>query len=374
VTRTLGWLTAVALLAAGPLCAQEDSLAAPTPAPTGYRNRLLALPYVSYSPQTKLQFGVGGGLQFKWSGVATDSGTRASYLAASAAFTTKGQWVTSLGLSLYMPTNRWWVAGGVAAGFFPATYYGIGSRSRVADGMLLEQHFLAGDARVLRRVHGEFSLGIHYRGASYSRVKWEVPSLIPLGLAGGRGGTLSGAGVMAQLDSRNSTATPMGGHYLLVDLLRYSSWSGSDFSYNSAAVDARVYLPLRRGRDVIALALYGQWNGSRVPIQSMAMLGGFTTQELMRGVYFGRFRDRNEVVAQADYRGHAIWRFGYVVYGSAGNVYGSAGSGLFDNFKFTYGAGLRFNINPRDPLNLRADYTLTSFGSRGLSLGAAEAF
>ncbi len=367
------WVFAAAAAITHPLEAQGDSAAAVDTSGATYRNRLLALPYVSYSPQTRLQFGVGGGLQFKWPGAKADSATRPSYLAGNGAVTTKGQWVTSLAVSLYLPKNRWWLAGGVAAGFFPATYYGIGPRSRVGDGMLLEQHFIAADTRVLKRVQGEFSLGVHYRGASYSQVEWEVPALIPAGLAGGKGGTISGAGAMAQFDSRNSTTTPTRGHFLLVDALNFSRWTGSDFSYGSLAVDARVYLPVR-SRDVIALALYGQWNGARVPLQAMAMLGGYTTQELMRGVYFGRFRDRNQVVAQADYRGHLAGRFGYVVYGSAGNVYGSAGSGLFEAMKFTYGAGLRFNINPRDPLNIRADYTLTSFGNRGLSLGAAEAF
>lgn len=371
--RVLVWALAAVVVIPLPLEAQGDSAAAVDTAGATYRNRLLALPYVSYSPQTRLQFGIGGGLQFKWPGAKADSATRPSYLAGNGAVTTKGQWVTSLAVSLYLPKNRWWLAGGVAAGFFPATYYGIGPRSRVGDGMLLEQHFIAADTRILRRLKGEFSLGVHYRGASYSQVEWEVPALIPAGLAGGKGGTISGAGAMAQFDSRNSTTTPTRGHFLLVDALKFSSWTGSDFTYGSLAVDARVYLPVR-SRDVIALALYGQWNGARVPLQAMAMLGGYTTQELMRGVYFGRFRDRNQVVAQADYRGHLAGRFGYVVYGSAGNVYGSKGSRLFDSVKFTYGAGLRFNINPRDPLNIRADYTLTSFGNRGLSLGAAEAF
>jgi len=31
-------------------------------------------------------------------------------------------------------------------------------------------------------------------------------------------------------------------------------------------------------------------------------------------------------------------------------------------------------VNPRDPLNLRVDFTFTSFGESGLSIGAAEAF
>lgn len=356
------------------LVGQEQPSADSVRVDRAYKGRLIVLPYVTYSPQTRLQFGVGGGYQFKWPSARADSGTRPSYFAGNAAYTTKGQWITAGAVSLYLPKNRWWVAGGVAAGYFPVFYYGIGSRTSAADTNLLQQHFLALDTRVLRRVRGEFSAGLHYRGASYTSVHWQFPARIPGTLAGGSGGTISGAGLVMQADTRNSTTTPMRGHYLLVDLLRYGGWLGSDFSYGSASVDGRLYLPVRRGRDVIALSLFGQWNGAEVPIQAMAMLGGITSQELMRGVYLGRFRDRHQVVAQADYRGHLKGRFGYVVYGAAGNVYGSGGRSLFDEFKFTYGAGLRFNINPADPLNIRVDYTLTSFGSRGLSLGAAEPF
>lgn len=374
-------LAAPAVLSAvllGPLStagwAQSPGDSTATDTTSRYRNRLLVFPFVSYSPQTKLLFGAGGRYQFKWPNAQADSGTRPSQLTGGGAYTTKGQWGASVGASLYLPHNRWWIAGGLGAGFFPATYYGVGPRTELTDGILLEQHFLAADVRILRRLRGDFSAGVHYRGASYTSVKWEDTTAIPPGLAGGTGGTLSGTGVVAQVDARNSTTTPRRGYYLLVDLLRYGSGLGSDFSYTSAAVDARIYLPVRHARDVVALALYGQWNGAEVPIQAMAMLGGVTTQELMRGVYLGRFRDQHQLVAQADYRGHLKGRFGYVVYGSAGNVYGSAGSTLFDAMKFTYGAGLRFDINPSDPLNLRVDYTFTSFGRGGLSLGAAEAF
>lgn len=360
---------------AAPLRGQADSAAADSsPARREYRGRLLVLPYVTYSPQTKLQFGVGGGYQFKWPSARTDTATRPSYIAGNLAYTTKGQWVVSGAGSLYLPRNRWWISGGIAAGYFPVFYYGVGPQTTSADTNLLQQHFLALDTRVLRRVRGQLSVGLHYRGASYTGIRWQFPSRIAASLAGGNGGTVSGAGVVAQVDSRNSTTTPMRGRYLLVDLMQYGGWLGSDFTYGSAALDARAYFPVRRGRDVIAVSLYGQWNGARVPIQAMAMLGGYTSQELMRGVYLGRFRDRHQIVAQADYRGHLAWRFGYVVYGAAGNVYGSPGSRPFDNVKFSYGAGLRFNINPADPLNIRVDYTRTSFGSRGVSLGAAEAF
>ena len=82
----------------------------------------------------------------------------------------------------------------------------------------------------------------------------------------------------------------------------------------------------------------------------------------------------HELIAQADYRVHVWKRFGAVVFGAAGNVFGSNGASLGDEMKYTYGGGLRFNINKHDALNLRVDYTFTSFGGQGLSLGVGEAF
>jgi Omp85 superfamily domain len=370
--RALGALFLLNPIGRGSLTAQVDSASDSGPRP--YRGRLLVLPYVTYSPQTRLQVGVGGGYQFKWPGARSDTATRGSYLAGNLAYTTKGQWLTSAAASLYLPRNRWWISGGAAAGFFPAFYYGIGPRTTAADTNLLQQHFLAADVRVLRRVHGNLSAGAQYRIASYERVEWQFSSRIPVGLPGGTGGVSSGLGVMLQLDSRNSVATPTRGHFLSAELTRYSSLLGSDFQYTSLAFDARNYFRVRRGRDLVAIGLYAQFNGRNVPIQSMAMLGGYTSQVLMRGVYLGRFRDRHQLVAQADFRGHLRGRLGYVLFGSAGNVYGSAGAGAFDKVKFTHGVGLRFDINPADPLNIRVDYTWTSFGARGLSLGAGEAF
>lgn len=357
----------------GVAAAQADSTAPDSAAPA-YRARLIGLPYVSYTPQTKLQFGVAGGLQFKWPGQGRVAETRPSYLAANFAYTTKGQWLTFLGTSLFTPRSDWWASATVDAGFFPLFYYGIGPRTQEADSNLMEQRFLRLETRVLRRVATDLYFGPYVRRHSASDLDWQYPARIPPSLIGGDGGTSTGFGVSLLLEGRNSQTTPTGGKYLQVDLLRHGRVLGGDFSYSRAVVDVRTYLPVRAGKDVIALTVYGEFNGPGVPIQSMAMLSSLTTQELMRGVYLGRFRDRHELVSQADYRGHLKGRFGYVVFGSAGNVFGSAGHELTDDVKFTYGAGLRFNVNPSDPLNLRVDYTLTSFGGGGISIGATEAF
>jgi hypothetical protein len=354
--------------------AAQDSATAVDSGPPRYHDRMIGLPYVSYSPQTKLQFGVAGGYQFKWPGMRRDPLTRPSYLAANFAYTTKGQWVTFLGTSLFTPGSSWWLSAGFSAGYFPVFYYGLGPHTSVADTNLMQNRFLRVEIKPLRRVGRELFLGPYYRLASTFDVDWQFPSRISSRLPGGSGGVTSGVGITALVEGRNSSTTPTSGHFLQVDYLVQSGRIGSDFAYSYLALDARTYIPVRGGRDVIALAAYGQFNGPGVPIQVMAFLGNETSQSVMRGVYLGRFRDRHEVVAQADYRGHLKGRFGYVLFGATGNVFGGPGNGLFDDPKFTYGAGLRFDVNPADPLNIRVDYTLTSFRGGGLSVGAAEAF
>ncbi|MFN8645942.1 MAG: hypothetical protein U0104_04200 [Gemmatimonadales bacterium] len=368
-------ITLALLLVLAPRAAAQDApAAADSAAATPYRGRLIGLPYVSYTPQTKLQIGVAGGYQFKWPGQALDVATRPSYLAANFAYTTKKQWLTFLGTSLFTPRSDWWVTASIDAGFFPLFYYGVGPRTEEADSNLMEHRFLRIEGRVLRRLRGQLYVGPSLRRHTASHVDWQFPAAIPAGLPGGKGGVTAGAGASVLVDGRNSQTTPTHGYYLQADLLWHDHFLGGDYRYGRVVLDARTYLPVRSGRDVIALSAYAEFNGKEAPIQSMALLSNSNTQELMRGVYLGRFRDRHELVTQADYRGHLKGRLGYVVFGAAGNVFGSPGSDLLDEVKFTYGAGLRFNVNPADPLNLRVDYTLTSFGGGGISIGATEAF
>jgi hypothetical protein len=303
-----------------PECAAAQSEPSETDSlPPPYRARIIGLPYVSYSPQTKWEFGVAGGYQFKWPGMSRDSTTRPSYLAANVAYTTKGQWVASVGTSLYAPHSRWWHQGDIAAGYYPLFYYGIGPLTTSADTNLMENRFVRLGLRSLRRASGQFYVGLNYRLLSVFDVAWQFPAEIPPDLPGGYGGVNSGLGILARADGRNSSTTPTRGYYAEVGYLLHDGVLGSDFDYSHLAIDGRLYVPVRGGRDVIALAGYAEFNGAAVPIQAMAMLGNVTSQTIMRGVYLGRFRDRHELVAQVDYRGHLKGRLGYVVFGSAGH-------------------------------------------------------
>ncbi|HKI45837.1 MAG TPA: hypothetical protein VKA08_10955, partial [Balneolales bacterium] len=95
--------------------------------------------------------------------------------------------------------------------------------------------------------------------------------------------------------------------------------------------------------------------------------------EIMRGYYKGRYRDRNAAQAQVAFRQHLTGRFGLCLFAAAGQVWPNIKSIGLKDLKWAAGGGLRFNLNPNDPINLRLD---VGFGEHvmGYYLTLGEAF
>ena len=98
----------------------------------------------------------------------------------------------------------------------------------------------------------------------------------------------------------------------------------------------------------------------------------------MRGYYFGRFRDRNQLAAQAEYRMLPLpfrftKRWGATVFGSAGTVFKDFDELTIRDFKWAGGAGLRFLLFPKKDIFTRLDFAFTN-ESKGIYIFIGEAF
>jgi hypothetical protein len=94
----------------------------------------------------------------------------------------------------------------------------------------------------------------------------------------------------------------------------------------------------------------------------------------MRGYYLGRYRDKNMIAIQAEYRWlPAIWRFGIVGFAGFGDVADKISRFDFGGFEYSYGFGLRFLLNPEQKINLRLDFGFGK-GTSGIYFTAGEAF
>jgi len=93
----------------------------------------------------------------------------------------------------------------------------------------------------------------------------------------------------------------------------------------------------------------------------------------MRGHYRGRYRDKNLMAFQTEYRWNFFKRFGLALFGGFGNVSNDFNNFRFDELKYSVGAGLRYMVVPSQRINIRLD---VGFGreTTGFYINIADAF
>jgi outer membrane translocation and assembly module TamA len=99
-------------------------------------------------------------------------------------------------------------------------------------------------------------------------------------------------------------------------------------------------------------------------------LGG---DNIMRGYYEGRYRDKLYLAGQAELRWRITRRWGLVLFAGAGDVSGSFSGFRLKEVKPSVGFGIRFMLDIQELLNVRADFAYGK-GMKGVYFNAKEAF
>ncbi|MFT4780073.1 MAG: outer membrane translocation and assembly module TamA, partial [Flavobacteriales bacterium] len=112
-----------------------------------------------------------------------------------------------------------------------------------------------------------------------------------------------------------------------------------------------------------------------VPFNQLALMGG---ESLMRGYYYGRYRDNNQLAAQVEYRFLPIPfnftdRIGAAVFAGAGSVFNQVNTLEISDFVISGGAGLRVLLFPKKDIWTRLDVAFTREGA-GFYLFVGESF
>jgi len=107
------------------------------------------------------------------------------------------------------------------------------------------------------------------------------------------------------------------------------------------------------------------------PFQLLSLFGG---RERMRGYYEGRYRDKNMMVFQMEYRVMPVWwRLGLVGFLGFGDVSNTIKNFKLRDFKYSVGGGIRYLFSREEKMNLRLDF---GYGkdSSGIYITIGEAF
>jgi len=153
---SLAALFACGLLLRGPAAAAQN----PAPEIEPYKARLVGIPFIYYSPETKLAFGGGGVLNFR-AGRHKET-TRTSSVWAFASYTLVKQFNLYIKPEIYLRGNSLCLFGSIRYERTPQLFYGIENITPTTDGESFTPRTFSVQAGVRRRLLGGLFLGLQF--------------------------------------------------------------------------------------------------------------------------------------------------------------------------------------------------------------------
>jgi outer membrane protein assembly factor BamA len=296
--------------------------------------------------------------------------SRVSSVAFDALVTTRRQAIFELFPDLYWDNEDYHVFGKLEYQRFPDSFWGVGPYTVDSAEERYERERIRWRNGLLRRVYGRLYAGI-YSEVMYFEGTYTDPNgtFARTDVPGEEGGFTSGIGPMLTFDSRDNAVSSRSGTLLSLTWLGFGPFVGSEMNFFKLQTEARHFFPIGEA-SALALRYYGEFQAGDVPFYHLAMLGG---DELLRGYFMGRYRDKNMVVLETEYRFPLFWRFGATVFAGAGEVADRFAELASVPIRWAVGGGLRLTINTKERLNLRLDVGVGPH-THGVYFTAAEAF
>lgn len=330
---------------------------------------VIAYPFAFYSPETQLAFGAGGMLYFRL-GILKD--IRLSKVSLSAYYTTNKQYNFSIVPKLYFPgIKQVYLEGKINFSQEEGKFFGIGNNTYETDSSGYISHIFLLNAQVTGLVFFKsVQTGLVYEYVNNRIIdKKDNPFLKKPEISGNTGGKIGGSGFSILIDSRNNISYPESGIFANLKFVFYRNFFGSDFIFDKYTMDFRhFWMPIKS--HILALQYYSEFTKGEVPFFGLPAMGGSSN---MRGYFGGRYRDNQYVSIQAEYRKILFWRLGVAAFYSLGQVSDKISNLKLNEFKHTYGFGLRFVFDEKEKINLRVDLGIAN-GKTGVYFNLDEAF
>jgi hypothetical protein len=245
-------------------------------------------------------------------------------------------------------------------------FYGIGTEAgETGLSVPIEQKVYFALAQAMRRVVPHLYAGLRVTGYQ-TEIATEAVNSAPVVLPPlEREISAWNGGPVAQWDTRDNQFYPTSGDLANVSAMFYTG----DRQYQIYRADWNHYHAL--GEHMV-LAVRGSLRISDgdVPFYALSQFG---QRSDLRGYTNGRYRDNDLVAAQTEFRHRFSERWGYVVFAGLGEVMPSFDEFNSDHLLGSVGAGLRFRLSKKNPVNFRFDW---AYGKDGAAtyLAVNEAF
>lgn len=340
------------------------------------RPSFMPVPIFRYSQEIGVEFGAG--LLYSTYLDRKDLSNRSSNFSGVVSASTKGQYNVTLKSDIWTKKNTHHYISEVRFKRMPFNFYGIGNETDAVSEDRLVQGFvkvvLEAEKRFWPSMYTGFSAGFenyHFTDKEIGGIFTTDPTIIHK-----IGGSVFYVGVSQTYDTRNSNNYTTKGMMAKVSY-QYAPdfWGKENFTGSFIKANVRSFWSLSPKFVIGVNGLFHSIQGKNVPFYLLPQMGN---DEMMRGYYTGRYRDRNLLAAQAELRYRYNNRFGAAIFGGAGQVFENGGLGI-KNFKPSYGAGGRYFFDPEKGLSVRVDYGIGEKRANekrqtGFYISLAEAF
>ena len=331
------------------------------------KSDLIILPIIYYTPETSLAFGLGGMYVLK--GSEPNQKSRPSSVLMSIVRTRKKQLIVEIYPDFYVKKGTYHLVPNFNYRTYSERFYGIGSNTKKDTEEEYSFRSFKLDLTLQREVSEKFYAGIQYEFEYNKITDVEAGGMLDTeDIVGKQPGASSGFGLVVNWDTRDNIFFPRRGKYCLVSAKFFNPFFGGNYSFSRFNFEFRQYISFFPTH-TLALQGYIDINTGEPPFQKLSLIGG---QYMMRGYYKGRFRDKNMIALQMEYRIHLFWKLGLVGFLGFGDVANTLHMFKLGSFKYSGGLGIRYKIN-REGNHLRLDF---GFGREtfGVYFAVNEAF
>jgi hypothetical protein len=342
------------------------------------RFNIVGYPYVFYKPETNFAVGASVITYFRFG---KDTVSFPSKAIISGYYTINKQWNVTLNTQFFLLNNRMNNALKFMLSNDIDRFWGIGNELDNIDTIDYNYNLSYYDAtldisaKLIESLGDELYTGIGFRFGEYFTKNYGNNPFLGdenYEILGRDGGYISGFGANIIFDTRDNVFFPIKGHFHQIKYMYYPKLVSNGFEYHSLLADLRFYQDIAKARiGVLGIQVYTEMTFGDVPYFKLPRLGG---DKMMRGYYFGRYRDNVYYMGQVEYRKQIADRFYLVAFFGLGRVSDKFKNVTLKNLHPTYGLGLRFVLDVMEKLNIRLDIGFGDNGTSGVYFNAEEAF
>lgn len=313
------------------------------------RRFITAFPVAFYTPETRLGLGASGIMLFNFKNDSLNAPR--STISVGFAYTQNKQVLFNLPYNLFVKNRAYHFYGEIAYNKFFYNFYGVGNDEPMDYVEKYGVQFPRLRITALKRLIPHFYAGLRYVYDNYTTFDLDSTGQLADGsIPGSQGFIVSGFGLVTMLDTRDNIFYPSKGTWAELVIFNDNQKLGSTYQYVRIAFDLTKIVSFQK--NIFAFNLYSIYSTHDVPFLQMGSIGG---AKKMRGFYDGRYRDNNLIMFQAEYRRHLIWMLGFTLFADVGQVAHRYDQFNSDYWRYTYGAGLRLQVDKNQKINLRFD-------------------